>query len=176
MLAFNITQFFPLLNHWLLPLILAKARFNHKVSNFFGNYLIRRKTKYLWNNFSSPLCNVDVGVGQGLALSPILSALYLSSFFYILEKQLKIWKIPILILSFVDDGLFISQHKSISVSNTNLFCNYNVISSLLLRFGLVVEHGKTKVFHFSKLHSVFDLPPLDLTPLGGEVLLPKPTW
>jgi len=46
-LAFNITQFFPLLNHQLLPLILAKAGFNPKVSNFFKNYLVSRKSKYL---------------------------------------------------------------------------------------------------------------------------------
>jgi len=129
-------QFFPSLNHHLLPLILAKARFDHKVSNFFRNYLVGRKTKYLWNNFSSPFCNVDVGVSQGLALSPILSALYLSPLFYILEKWLKILRISISILSFVDNVLFISQHKSIS--NVNLFCSYNVISSLLTRFRLVV--------------------------------------
>ena len=168
-------QFFPSLNHHLLPLILAKAGFDHKVSNFFRNYLIGRKTKYLWNNFSSPFCNVDVGVSQGLALSPILSALYLSPLFYILEKWLKNLRIPISILSFVDNGLFISQHKSISISNVNLFCSYNVISSLLTRFRLVVEYGKTKIFHFSRLHGVFNPSPLDLTSLGGGVLLPKPT-
>jgi len=62
MLAFNIMQFFPLLNHQLLLLILDKASFNHKVSVFFKNYLVGRKTKYLWNSFSSPFCNVDIGV------------------------------------------------------------------------------------------------------------------
>ena len=175
-LAFDIAQFFPSLNNHLLPLILAKARFDCKVSNFFRNHLVGRKTKYLWNNFSSPFCNVDVGVSQGLAFSPILSALYLFPLFYILEKQLKNLRIPISILSFVDDGLFISQHKSISISNVNLFCNYNVISSLLTEFRLVVEHGKTKIFHFSRLHSVLNPPSLDFTSLGGRVLLPKLTW
>ena len=66
MLAFDIAQFFSLLNYQLLPLILAKASFNHKVSNFFKNYLVDRKTKYLWNSFSSLFCNVDIGVSQGL--------------------------------------------------------------------------------------------------------------
>jgi len=73
--VFNITQFFLSLNHHLLPLILNKAGFDQKISIFFSNYLVNRKTKYLWNNFSSSLCNVDVGVSQGLALFPILSAL-----------------------------------------------------------------------------------------------------
>ena len=51
--------------------------------------------------------DVNVGVGQGSVLSPILSILYLSLLLYILENQLKNLKIPISILSFVDDGLFI---------------------------------------------------------------------
>jgi len=55
-----------------------------------------------------PIFNINVGVGQGSALSPILFALYLSPFIYILENRLKNLKIPISIISFVDDGLFIS--------------------------------------------------------------------
>ena len=155
---------------------MAKAGFNPKVSNFFKNYLVSRKTKYIWNSFSSLYCSVDIGVGQESALSPILSALYLSLIFYILENYLKNLKIPILILSFVDDGLFITQHKSISASNANLYCGYNVISFLLTIFGLVMEHGKTEVFYFSRLHGIFNLLPLDLTALGDPMLLPKTTW
>ena len=160
----------------LLSLILTKASFDHKVSNFFKNYLVGKKTKYLWNSFSSSFCIVDVGISQELALLPILSALYLSLIFYILENCLKNLKISIPILSFMNNGLFIAQHKSISISNVNLYCSYNVISTLLTRFGLVVKHGKTKVFHFSRLHGVFNPSSLDLTPLGGFVLLPKTMW
>jgi len=142
---------------------------------FFKNYLVSRKTKYLWNNFSSSFCNVDVGVSQGLALFLILSALYLSPIFYILEKHLKNLKIPISILSFVDNGLFISQHKSISISNVNLFYSYNIVFTLLTKFGLVVEHGKSEVFYFSRVYGNFNLPLLDLSPLEGPILLPKNT-
>ena len=88
-LAFDIVQFFPSLNHHLLTLILGKAGFKLKVALFFADYLVRRKTNYTWNNISSPSFEVNVRVGQGSALSPILLALYLSSFLYILEKQLK---------------------------------------------------------------------------------------
>ena len=176
MLAFDISQFFPSLNHQLLPLIINKAGLNHKVLTFFKNYLVRRKTKYLQNNFLFPFCNVDVGIRQESALSLILSAFYLFHIFYILEKHLKILKIPILIISFVDSGLFISQNKSISYSNANLFCNYNIISSFLIKFRLVVEYGKTEVFHLSRLYGVFNLPPLNLTTIGGPILLPKTSW
>jgi len=92
-----------LLNHQLFFLIITKASFDYKVSNFFKNYLVGRKTKYLWNSFSSSYYNVDIGVSQGSALSPILSALYLSPIFYILENYPKNLKIPILLLSFIDN-------------------------------------------------------------------------
>ena len=90
-LAFDIVQYFLSLNYCLLPLILRKAGFDSKVKRFFSNYLIGRKTRYFWNNFSS-FSNVDVGVDQELALSSILFALYLSPILHILEKQLKILK------------------------------------------------------------------------------------
>ena len=89
-LAFNIVQFFSSLNHCLLTLILKKVGFNNCVIFFFTNYLVSRKMNYLWNSFFSPIFDVNIGVGQGSTLSPILSALYLSLFLYILEKCLKI--------------------------------------------------------------------------------------
>jgi len=131
---------------------------------------------YVWNNFSSYLFDINVGVGQGSALSPILSALYLSPFLYILEKRLKILNLKISILSFVDDGLLISQRKSLHLSNALLFSSYNVASLLLSKFGLIVEYSKTKVFHFSRLHGYFNPPPLDLSSISGPLLVPKDTW
>ena len=50
-LVFDISQFFPLLNHQLLTLILGKVGFDPKVVKFFSNYLISRKTQYFWNSF-----------------------------------------------------------------------------------------------------------------------------
>jgi len=107
-LAFDIAQFFPLLNHCLLPLISDKVCFDSKISIFFQDYRVGRKMKYLWNNFSSPSFNVDIDVRQGSTLSPILSALYLSPIFDIFEKRLKDLKIPIYILSFVDNSFFVA--------------------------------------------------------------------
>jgi len=98
----------------------------------------------------SSIFNIDIGVGQGSVLSLILSALYLSLFIYILENQLKNLKIPISIISFMDDGLFISQSNSFDISNSCLFCSYNILTNLLEKFGLVVEHSKTEIFHFNR--------------------------
>jgi len=113
---------------------------------------------------------VNIGVDQGLALFPILSALYIAPILHILEKHLKILKIPIFILSFIENGLLVAQSKLLTISNSNLFCSYNIISSILERFGLIIEYGKTEVFHFSRLHSLFDPSLLNLSPLEGSVL------
>jgi len=129
-LAFDIAQFFPSINHQILPLIIVKARFDLKISHFFSNYLVGRKTKYLWN--SSPFFNVNIGMGQG-------SALYLSLVFHIFEKRLKNLKIPVSFISFVDNGLLISQNKSFNISNANLFCSYCIMFLLLEHFELVIE-------------------------------------
>jgi len=175
-LAFDISQFFLSLNYRLLILILEKASLNPKVTAFFVNYLVQRRTNYLWNDLSSPMFDVNVGVGQGSALSPILSTLYLFLLLYILENWLKNLKIPISILSFVDDGLFITQNKSFDTSNSHLFCSYNVLSKLLDNFSLIIKHSKTEIFHFNRSQGVFNPPPLDLSPLGGPILQPKDSW
>ena len=111
-LAFDIVQFFSSLNYQLLALILGKAGFDSCIVKFFLNYLINRKTHYFWNNFLSPSVDINVGVGQGLALSSILSALYLTPFLYILENYLRNLNLKNSILLFVDDGLLVSQSKS----------------------------------------------------------------
>ena len=175
-LAFDIAQFFPLLNHHLLPIILRKAGCDSKVNHFFSNYLVGRKTWYCWNNISSSLFNVDIGVGQSLALFPILSALYITPIFHILENCLKNLKIRVSILFFVDNSLLIVQSKSLIILNFFLFCSYNIVSFLLEKFSLILEHGKMEVFHFSRSHGTFNPPLLDLSTLGGPSLRPRDTW
>ena len=132
--------------------------------------------QYCWNNISSEFFNVNISVGQGLALSSILSALYISPIFYILENCLKNLKNLVFILSFVDDGLFVVQSKSLMILNSFLFCSYNIVSSLLEKFGLILEHGKTKVFHFFRLHRVFNPSPLNLLEISSPLLIPKDMW
>ena len=109
-------------------------------------------------------------------LSPILSTLYLSLLLYILKNRFKNLNIPISILSFVDNGLFIVQNKSFFTSNLHLFCSYNILSKLLDSFGLIIEHSKTEIFHFSRAQGIFNPPPLDLSPLRRPILRPKDSW
>jgi len=83
-------------------------------------------------------------VGQGSALSPILSAIYLAPIIKTFKKRIKNLKIKILtyILSFVDDGLLIFQEKSYSLSSSFLFCSYNTMSNFSLM--LVLSWSITK--------------------------------
>ena len=76
----------------------------------------------------------------------------------------------------MDDGLFISQNKSIDIFNSHLFYSYNVMAKLLDKFSLIVKHSKTEVFHFNRLHGFFNPSLLDLSSIGGPILTPKNSW
>ena len=89
------------------------------------------------------------------AFSDFICSLSLSHFSYF-EKRAENLKIPVLFLSFVDNRLFIFQEKSLEKTNLHIFCSYNIISLLLKHFILVIKYGKSGVFHFSRLHGVFN--------------------
>ena len=109
-LAFDITQFFPSLNYQFLSLCLKKAGLNTNVIHFFNSYHLDHSTSYSWNSFTFPSFNVNIGIGQGSTLSPILLALYLAPIIKTFKKRIKNLnkEIPTDILSFVDNGLLIS--------------------------------------------------------------------
>ena len=92
------------------------------------------------------------------------------------RKSLKNLKILIFIISFVDNGLFISQSNSFDISNSQLFRSYNVLTNLLEKFGFVVKHSKTEIFHFNRSYGLFNSPLLDVSPLEGNILWPKESW
>ena len=176
-IAFDIAQFFPSLNHNFLSLCLAKAGLSTNVLNFFRSYHSNRSTTYAWNSFTSPNFATSVGVGQGSALSPILSAIYLAPIIKTFKKRIKNLKEKINtdILLFMDDGLLISQEKSYELSFAFLLSSYNMISKIFLDAGLVMEHSKSEVFHFTRAHNPPN-PSIDLTLVGGPLLQPKPIW
>jgi len=124
---------------------LTKAGFDSKILSFFDGYLVGIKTIYQWNNLFSPSFNIGIGIGQGSALLPILSALYLS---HILEKRLNNLKIPVSLISFVNNEIFVSQNTSLAFLNSHLFCSYNIMFSLLEQFGLIIKHKNRSLLFF----------------------------
>jgi len=131
-------------------MILDKVGFDSRISTFFSNCLINRKTQYIWNNFVSSSLRADIGVGQDSALSPILSTLYIALIFYTFEKRTQniLLNIPISTLLFVDNSFF-------------------------GQFGLMIKHGKSEVFHFSRSIKNFNPLLLDLSLLRGSILQAK---
>jgi len=177
-LAFDIAQFFPSLNHSFLFTCLKKAGLNSNVIRFFNSYHSDQSITYTWNNFSFPSFNTNVGVGQGSALSPIISAIYLAPIIKTFKKKrIKNLNKEILtdVLSFVDNGLLISQEKSYSLSSSFLLCSYNIMSKLLIDASLVMEHSKSEYFHFTKSRHPPDLS-IDLFSVEGPILHPKHIW
>jgi len=88
-------------------MILDKAGFNSRISSFFSNYLINRRTQYVWNNFTFSSFKTDVDISQSSILSLILSVLYIASIFHMFEKIT----------------------KNFEKSNVNLFCSYSLNNS-----------------------------------------------
>ena len=77
----------PPLNHAMLLAILCKQGFLSIVVRFFASYLVNQCTSYLWGSFWSGPRQADVGVGQGSALSSVLSSNIISSFFLVLHTN-----------------------------------------------------------------------------------------
>jgi len=142
------------------------------IVEFLVDYLIERYTQYIWNNFTSSSFQTDIGVRQGLSLLFILLAIYLAPVIKIWEKRINSLSIPIpaSILSFVNDSLLISQKKDFEKTNAILYAGFNIFSPILCNFGLVVEHTKSEVFHFTQATKQSNPPPLDLSLLGGPIL------
>jgi len=84
-------------------------------------------------------------------------------------------KIPTNILLFVDNGLLISQKKNYELSFFFLLYSYNIMSKILLNAGFVIKHKKSKVFHLKRSHHPRN-PSINLTSVGGLILMPKSIW
>ncbi|CAA7263232.1 unnamed protein product [Cyclocybe aegerita] len=68
-LAFDITQFFPSINHEMFMAVLRKQGFSPVLVEFFASYLVGRSTVYCWNTFQSDSRSADVAVLDGSPLA-----------------------------------------------------------------------------------------------------------
>ncbi|CAA7263690.1 unnamed protein product [Cyclocybe aegerita] len=168
--------FFPSINHEMFMAVIRKQGFSPVLMEFFASYLVGRSTVYCWNTFQSDLQSADVGVGQGSALSPVISGLFIApvmKLFYIKAAPLNMT-----LLSFVDDGTILAQSKQLDDNNVGLRKAYKIIYLLFVAFALVLEHDKTELFQFSCRRDAYD-PSLDLgyaPHTGTTPLKPKTYW
>ena len=169
-LAFNIAQFFPLLNYQLLPKILSKAGFDSQISNFSSSYLINRQTQYIWNHFVSLFFK---GIGQVSVLSPILSTLYIASIFHIFLKiswiLFQFWFFCLLIINL----LFF--RKRVMKNLIQLFFVVIALSHLYLTSSVWLLSTTNQKSFTSWDWSNINSPSLYLRPLEGSILQLKDT-
>jgi hypothetical protein len=156
--------------------VLKKQGFHPKIAKFFESYLVEQYMSYTWNNFTSDPRRADVGVGQGSALSPVLSVLAIApvmKLYWVKEVGL-----GSNLISYVDDSDIIVQSPSIELNCTLLKSGYGFIFDLFTRAGLALEHDKTELFHFTRARTGFNCT-LDLgyAPYTGQTpLKPKTFW
>jgi len=87
--AFNTTQFFSFFNHFFLSTCLKKVGLNNNIVKFFKSYHYNQLTTYTWNSFTSLPLNSSISIGQGLALFPILSTIYMAPIMKTFKKRIK---------------------------------------------------------------------------------------
>ena len=116
----------------------------------------------------------DVGVGQGSALSPILSSLYLAPLLFRFDS------LPgrAVLLSYVDDVTILVQSKTWNDNLRKLTNAYQHVFDFAESMGLVLEHSKSEVSHFSRSsREVNPLIDLGYTPFTGDTpLVSKDIW
>ena len=176
-LAFDVAQFFPSMNHDLLCRILERYGFAPALVTFFRDYLADRSSCFRWGNATSPWFDLPaVGAGQGSALSPILTNIYLSPALHVLcpvsappgQAYIKFY---------VDDGLWTATTPSIQTNCDILAAKHHETKTILARLGLVIEHEKSELMHFActRLARTQDMQlPLSLSP--NEVIRPTTVW
>ena len=150
--------------------------FHPSVVTFFASYLVERFTRYAWNNFTSDPFQADVGVGQGSALSPVLSAIILAP----LSKLFKFVKglLSVTLVTYVDDGSCVVESKETATNVVILRMAYSVMVGYFIAAGLAMEHDKNELFHFSRARKGWDLGiELGFGPyVDGVLLKPKKYW
>jgi hypothetical protein len=174
MVAFDLAQFFPSINHDGLLSILHKQGFAPGVVMFFKSYLVNQFTCYTWDDDLSPEFPSSIGVGQGSALSPILSALCLAPLLKEFERRVHV----AVLISYVDDSAIIVQSDTWDKNLVKLKLAYKIVFELTQSMSLVLKHNKSEGFHFSQKHSDSN-PDIDLgyaPHTGATPLHPGTTW
>ena len=146
-LAVDIAQFFPSMDHEVIVYLLGKLGFNCKLCNIVANFLHNRQTLYTWDGISSEArFDCSNGVPQGGPLSPVLLALYLS----LIIKHVLPWGKDnrANALFFVDDGTLICSSASLEDNVALLALLYSKLLRFLEAAGLTVEHTKSELKHF----------------------------
>jgi Reverse transcriptase (RNA-dependent DNA polymerase)/Reverse transcriptase-like len=156
--------------------VIDRSGFPPCVGRFFRSYLVGRCTTYKWNAFMSGPYPADVGVGQGSVLSPVLSSLCVAPILKLFSASDIGHQVNV--MSYVDDGTLIAHSPQLEDNLEPLKEAYGWVYHAFTSLGLVLEHTKSKSFHFTRARGNPDLPiDLGFQPFTGDTpLRPKATW
>jgi hypothetical protein len=140
-LALDIAQFFPSINHNVICFLLTKLGFRSKLTRLLVSFLKERMTTYTWDSISTDThFQCSDGVPQGDLLSPVLLALYLLLIIrYLLPWNYQKW---VNSLFFVDDGTLVCSSFSLDKNVACLLIFYTHFLHLLANIGLTVKQSK----------------------------------
>ena len=136
-LALDIAQFWPSINHNIIAMLMTKLGFHCKIISFLRTFLADCTTSYSWDGLTSDGgFECSNGIPQGDPLSPVLSALYLA----LIIKHFFPWDPNNFInyLFFVDDSTLICSSFSMDDNVTLLAKCYEGLLAGLAAFGLTV--------------------------------------
>jgi len=140
-----------------------------------SNYLVGRLTQYIWNSFLSHACDIDIGMEQGSAFFSILLVLYIMPLLHLFECRAQALNLDTSTLSYIDNGLLVSQERTYNKTLPELTSSYSIVSDLMASFGLVMEYNKSEIYHFFRAYNNSN-PKLDLSAIGTSILKPKTYW
>ena len=149
-LAFDVAQFFPSMQHDLLIQILARYGFDPAYQAFFRSYLADRSTRFVWGSRTSDrtFAAPGVGAGQGSALSPILTNIYISPALHVVCPIATDSPPRAPLTFYVDDGLIVGTAATTLDVHNRLRDTYELCATQLTRLGLFIEDAKTDYCHF----------------------------
>ncbi|KAF8730030.1 hypothetical protein AX14_005794 [Amanita brunnescens Koide BX004] len=145
--AIDVAQFFPSLSHAVMTRILERLGFSQTIVALIKSYFTGRVTSYRWDSAVSHKYDFNLGTPQGNCLSPILSALYIST---AIRKVFPETMPPASTrcLFFVDDGSLITASPSLQTNVDVLRLYLLLLLQALSDLGLQVEASKTELIHF----------------------------
>lgn len=159
-LLLDVSQFFPSIHHSFMTAILRKQGFAPELCSFFDDYLVGRTTQFLYNGCLMEPAEFTVGVGQGSALSPVLSGLYVAPVLHKCAPINQASSANACVQFFVDDGLIsvaappLSDRdqplRRLEINNAIVAHIFHTLAGDLQRLGLGVEPDKLELMHFTR--------------------------
>jgi len=180
----DVKGFFDHIHHDRLIYVLWEKGFCAQTCNWVRSFVSGRQAVIWLDDYISTLKAINIGLAQGLPISPVLACLYTSE---PLEQMIeepsystshtntKRYNWPIGPRAYVDDHGLLSIGDNWETNNEHLAKAAKRLTDLLSEIGLKIDPRKSEIMHFSVRRNEKPPPPLVLDIYGTrtELLPPK---